>query len=78
MKSRYVMVELDETIKHIQVKNIQNNLLRTIDLTNVKELTVRHLKDFKQLIIKVANHYDLVSKRDSKVKVLAPSLCGQL
>nr|AXN93676.1 dual oxidase [Scylla paramamosain] len=59
MKSRYVVLELDKAIRHLQVKNIQLNLLRTIDLNNVKVVTVRHLKDFRELIVTVANHYDL-------------------
>lgn len=60
MKSRYVVLDLNKAIKHLQVKNIQLNLLRTIDLSNVKGVTVRHLSDFQELIVSVANHYDLV------------------
>ncbi|MPC29483.1 Dual oxidase 2 [Portunus trituberculatus] len=59
MKSRYVVLELDKATSHLQVKNIHLNLLRTIDLRNVKAVMVRHLKDCQELIVSVANHYDL-------------------
>ncbi|XP_071549834.1 dual oxidase 2-like isoform X2 [Panulirus ornatus] len=64
-ESRYVKIELAKDTRHVQVRSVNDQLLRTIDLKNVKGLTVRHLPDFTQMVVTVAHHYDLFLKFES-------------
>ncbi|KAG7154097.1 Dual oxidase 2-like [Homarus americanus] len=56
---RYVKVVLEDGARHIKVNNIQGQVLRTIEFTNVKEIFVRHLNDYCKIVLSAPHHYDL-------------------
>ncbi|KAK8736032.1 hypothetical protein OTU49_005192, partial [Cherax quadricarinatus] len=61
-ESRYVKVGLIPESRHIKVQGMRDQLLRTLDLRNVQELTVKYIQDYTQISVSVLNHYDLFLK----------------